>query len=326
MAGYLAQLRHAATAFGDRLGDTRLLPLAIALALHLASLLVRSGVWCGILRAAFPEREVEMRPTVWAYLAGVGANALAPFRGGDIVRIYLVRRQLVDAPVATIVSTLVAESVFGVVVVGILVAATAGLGWLPPIVHLPDARAFEFSFYARHAGLLAVALGLVAVGAFLIAEWVAHHLRIVWRHIVQGLGILRSPGRFARVVAAPQLVDWMLRVGVAYFMLAAFGIPAALRYALLVVVIDSASTVLPFTPGGVGAQQGLLVFALAGVATSGQVLAFSIGAQAVIVVFNILLGLVAIFALFGHFRMGSVRRAAHAWPDPELRRNTPAAP
>ena len=53
-----------------------------------------------------------------------------------------------------------------------------------------------------------------------------------------------------------------------------------------------------------------LVFALAGVATSGQVLAFSIGAQAVIVVFNILLGLVAIFALFGHFRMGSVRRAA----------------
>ena len=85
MAGYLAQLRHAAIAYGDRLGDTRLLPLAIALALHLASLLVRSGVWCGILRAAFPEREVEMRPTVWAYLAGVGANALAPFRGGDIV-------------------------------------------------------------------------------------------------------------------------------------------------------------------------------------------------------------------------------------------------
>ena len=52
MAGYLAQLHHAATAYGDRLGDTRLLPLAIALALHLLSLLVRSGVWCGILRAA----------------------------------------------------------------------------------------------------------------------------------------------------------------------------------------------------------------------------------------------------------------------------------
>ena len=326
MAGYVAQLHHAATAYGDRLGDTRLLPLAIALALHLLSLLVRSGVWCGILRAAFPERRVGLRPTVWAYLAGVGANAVAPFRGGDIVRIYAMRRQLVDAPVATLVSTLVAETVFGVVVVGLLVAATVALGWLPPIVHLPDARAFEFSFYARHVRLIAIALGMLAVGVFLMAEWAAHHLRMFWRHIVQGLRILRSPGRFARVVAAPQLVDWVLRVGVAYFMLAAFGIPAAVRYALLVVVIDSVSTVLPFTPGGVGAQQGLLVFALAGVATSGQVLAFSIGAQAVIVAFNILLGLVAIFALFGHLRMSSVRRAAHSWPEPELKRNTPAPP
>jgi uncharacterized membrane protein YbhN (UPF0104 family) len=314
MAGYLDQLHHAATAYGDRFGDTRLLPLAIALLLHLLSLLVRSGVWCGILRAAFPERRVELRSTVWAYLAGVGANAVAPFRGGDIVRIYAVRRQLADVSVATIVSTLVAETVFGTVVVVLLVAATVGMGWLPPIVHLPDARAFEFSFYARHARLLAVGLGLLAVGVFLMAEWAAHHLRRVWRHIVQGLRILRSPGRFARVVALPQLVDWVLRVGVAYSLLAAFGIPAALRYALLVVVIDSVSTVLPFTPGGVGAQQSLLVFALAGVATSGQVLAFSIGAQAVIVVFNILLGLVAIFALFGHVRMSSVRRAAHSWP------------
>ena len=316
MAGYLAQLHHAASAYADRFGDTRLIPLAIALGLHLVSLLVRSGVWCGILRAAFPERRVELRATTWAYLAGVGANAVAPFRGGDIVRIYAVRRQLVDAPVATIVSTLVAETVFGAVVVALLVAATVGMGWLPPIVHLPDAKAFEFSFYARHVRLVAIALGLLAVGVFLMAEWAAHHVLRVWRHLVQGLRILRSPGRFARVVAAPQVVDWMLRVGVAYFMLAAFGIPAALRYALLVVDINTVTTVLPFTPGGVGAQQGLLVFALAGVATSGQVLAFSIGAQAVIVVFNILLGLVAIFALYGHFRMRSVRRAAHTWPHP----------
>jgi uncharacterized membrane protein YbhN (UPF0104 family) len=312
MAGYLAQLRHAATAFGDRLGDTRLLPLAIALALHLASLLVRSGVWCGILRAAFPEREVELRPTVWAYLAGVGANALAPFRGGDIVRIYLMRRQLVDAPVATIVSTLVAESVFGAVVVGILVAATAGLGWLPPIVHLPDARAFEFSFYARHAWLAAAAFLLALAGGALCTRWAIHHVIGFGRRVVQGLWILRTPGRFIRVVAAPQLLDWALRVGVAYALLAAFGIPAAIRYAVLVVVIDSISTALPFTPGGVGAQQGLLVVGLAGVAGSGQLMAYSIGAQAMIVTFNLVLGLIAVFMLFGHVRIGAVRRAAHA--------------
>jgi uncharacterized membrane protein YbhN (UPF0104 family) len=191
-----------------------------------------------------------------------------------------------------------------------MLAATAGLGWLPPIVHLPDARAFEFSFYARHGTLVLTALALGLLATFLLAEWAAHRVRKVWLHLVQGLRILRSPGRFARVVAAPQLLDWALRVGVAYFLLSAFGIPATLRYALLVVVIDSVSTALPFTPGGVGAQQGLLVFALGTVATSGQVLAFSIGAQAVMLAFNLLLGLVAVFALFGHLRIGSLHRDA----------------
>jgi uncharacterized membrane protein YbhN (UPF0104 family) len=317
MTDSLSPLRDAASAFGDRLGDTHLLPLAIALLLHLLSLLVRSGVWCGILRAAFPERRVEFRPTMWAYLAGVGANAIAPLRGGDLVRIYAVRRQLDSASVATIVSTLVAETAFGVVVIGTMVAATAALGWLPPIVHLPDARAFEFSFYARHGMLVAIAICLALLVVILLAEWAAHRVRSVWMHLVKGLGILRSPGRFARVVAAPQLLDWSLRVAVAYALLAAFGIPATLRYALLVVVINSVSTALPFTPGGVGAQQGLLMFALGSVATSGQVLAFSLGSQAVVLVLNVLLGLVAMLTLFGHLRIGSVHRAAHSWPASE---------
>ena len=322
----LAQLRDAASAFSDHIGDTHLLPLAVALALHMLSLLVRAGVWRGILAAAFPDRHVAMRSAVWSYLAGVGANAIAPFRGGDVVRIFAIRRELGNASVTTIVSTLVAETVFGAVVVAAMVAATVGLGWLPPIVHLPDARAFEFSLYARHAGLVAIAIGVAAAACILGAEWAMHHLRGFWARATAGLRILRSPGRFARVVAAPQLVDWALRVGVAYAMLAAFGIPPALRLAVLVVVIDSVSTALPVTPGGVGAQQGLLVFALAGVATSGQVLAFSIGVQAVTVAFNIVVGLVAIFALFGHIRMGTVRREAHAWPDPDPSEHTPAVP
>ena len=91
------------------------------------------------------------------------------------------------------------------------------------------------------------------------------------------------------------------------------------------VVIDSVSTALPFTPGGVGAQQGLLVFALGGVATTGQVLAFSIGAQAVILAFNILIGLIAIFVLFGHIRIGSIRRDASSWPNADPNQGTSPA-
>jgi uncharacterized membrane protein YbhN (UPF0104 family) len=317
MTDALSPLRHALAAYSDHFGDTRLLPLAIALALHLLSLLVRSGVWCGILRAAFPEREVRLRPTVWAYLAGAGANTIAPLRGGDLVRIYAVRRQLPGASLATVISTMVAETVFGAVVVVALATATVSMGWLPPLVRLPDTKAFEFSFYARHLWPVAISLGVLVAGGVLLAEWAAHHLLGVWRRIAQGMRIMRSPGRFVRVVALPQLLDWGLRVATAYALLAAFGLPAAVRYALLVVVIDSVSTALPFTPGGVGAQQGLLVFALGGAASGSQVLAFSIGAQAVILVFNILLGLVAVFALFGHFRLGSIHRDAHRWAESE---------
>ncbi|HEY3766802.1 MAG TPA: lysylphosphatidylglycerol synthase transmembrane domain-containing protein [Gaiellales bacterium] len=312
MQDSLSELRAAATAYGDRFGDTHLLPLAIALALHLLSLLVRAGVWRGILAAAFPDRPVRMRSAVWSYLAGVGANVVAPFRGGDVVRIFTIRRELGGASVTTIVSTLVAETAFGAVVVAAMVAATIGLGWLPPIVRLPDARAFEFSFYADHPAVVAVALALAGGAVLLGAEWATHHLRGFGQRAIQGLWILRTPGRFLRIVAAPQLVDWALRIATAYALLAAFGIPARLRYAVLAVVIDSVSTALPFTPGGIGAQQGLLVFGLGGAAGSAQVMAYSIGAQAVIMAFNLLLGVVAVFALFGHLRIGAVRREAHA--------------
>jgi uncharacterized membrane protein YbhN (UPF0104 family) len=309
----IESLRHAIGVFGDRLGDTHVLPLLVALALHLASLLVRSGVWCGILRAAFPEREVRYRDATGAYLAGAAANAVAPLRGGDLIRIYAVRRTVPGAPYATIISTLVAETAFGAVVVAALAAVTVGMGWLPPLVTLPKGEAFEFSFYADHWLLTAILSGLLVSGSVLAAEWAAHHLLGLWRRISQGLAIMRTPGRFVRVVALPQLLDWALRVGTAYALLAAFGVPSSLRYAFLVVVIDSVSTALPFTPGGVGAQQGLLVFALGGAATAGQVLAFSVGAQAVILAFNVVLGLAAAFLLFGHLRLGSLHREAHRW-------------
>ena len=266
----ISSFQNAVTAFGDRVGDIRLLPLAIAVLLHVISLLVRSGVWCGILRAAFPSRRVEYRSAVLSYLIGVGANSVAPLRGGDIARIYTIRRELGDASVATIVSTLVAEAMFGGIVIAGIVVATVILGWLPPVVGLPDAGAFEVSFLARHYLAAALVLGVLLLAGGLIARWAGRHIRGFWRHATAGFRILNSPAHFARVVAAPQLVDWALRVGVAYFLLEAFSMPAALRYALLVVVVGSLSTALQFTPGGVGAQQGLLVFAFAGTAASGR--------------------------------------------------------
>jgi uncharacterized membrane protein YbhN (UPF0104 family) len=309
MQDELSQLGAATAAWGDRFGDTHLLPLALALVFHLASLIVRAGVWRNILAAAFPDRRVRLRSALLGSLVGVGGNVVAPFRGGDVARIVAIRRELGRAPVTTIVSTLFAESVFGAVVVTALAVAVAALGWLPPIVHLPDAGAFEFSFSARHMLIAAGALVLAAGVGLAAAEWAAHHVRGFCQQAMAGLRILRSPARFARAVVAPEIVDWVLRIATAYALLAAFGLHATLRFAVLAVVIDSVSTAMPFTPGGIGAQQGLLVFALAGAAGSAQVLAYSIGAQAVILAFNVALGAAAALILFGQLRVGAVREA-----------------
>ncbi len=309
MQDELSQLGAATAAWGDRFGDTHLLPLALALALHLASLIVRAGVWRNILAAAFPDRRVRLRSALLGSLVGIGGNVVAPFRGGDVARIVAIRRELGRAPVTTIVSTLVAESVVGAVVVTGLAVTVAALGWLPPIVHLPDAGAFEFSFSARHVLVAAGALVLAAAAGLAAAEWAAHHVRGFCQQAMAGLRILRSPARFARAVVAPEVVDWALRIATAYALLAAFGLHATLRFAVLAVVIDSVSTAMPFTPGGIGAQQGLLVFALAGAAGSAQVLAYSIGAQAVILAFNVVLGAAAALTLFGQLRLGAVREA-----------------
>jgi uncharacterized membrane protein YbhN (UPF0104 family) len=104
----------------------------------------------------------------------------------------------------------------------------------------------------------------------------------------------------------------MLRIGMAYALLAAFGVQPSIRAAILVVVIDSAATALPFTPGGAGAQQALLVLALGGTATAAALLSFSIGAQAVITAANLVGGVIAIFVIFGHVRVRQLAREARA--------------
>jgi uncharacterized protein (TIRG00374 family) len=310
MTGSFASFHHAISAFADRLGETHMLPLLIGLALHTVSLGVRARVWRNILRSAFPGRRVSSAGSFWAYTAGIGANAIAPFRGGDVVRVYGARRLLPGASVATIVSTLVAETLFGLVVVAGLATWAITSGALPPIVSLPDAKAFEFSFYARHLVLVVAAAVLVtalALGALRLAE---HRARALSRHIAACFRVLDPPRAFVHLVALPQLVDWVLRAATAYAMLAAFGVHPTVRTAVLVLVIDSIATALPLTPGGAGAQQALLAFALAGAASQSQILAYSVGQQAVITLANIALGLVAMLKLFGSVHVGRLHRAA----------------
>ena len=78
-------------------------------------------------------------------------------------------------------------------------------------------------------------------------------------------------------------------------------------YALLVLVVQSLSTLFPFTPGGVGTQQGLLVYVFdrAGTGIAGTLLlSFSVGVYVATTILNVLLGFGALFLTLGtiHWR------------------------
>jgi uncharacterized membrane protein YbhN (UPF0104 family) len=123
----------------------------------------------------------------------------------------------------------------------------------------------------------------------------------------QGVAILATPGLYLRRVVPFQAGAWACRIGVAFAMLAAFGVPATLPVAGLVVVAGGMSTLVPATPGGAGTQQLLIVVALQQVASAASALSFSIGMQVGITVVNTLIGLLALTLVFGTVRPAAIR-------------------
>lgn len=110
-------------------------------------------------------------------------------------------------------------------------------------------------------------------------------------------------------VVPAQLGAWACRIGVAFALLAAFGLPATLPLAALVVVAGGMSTLVPATPGGVGTQQVLIVVVLQHTATAAAALSFSIGMQMGITVVNTLVGLAGMALVLGTVRPAAMRRA-----------------
>jgi uncharacterized protein (TIRG00374 family) len=95
---------------------------------------------------------------------------------------------------------------------------------------------------------------------------------------------------------------WLSRIGAAFFLLAAFGLPASPRLATLVVVLGGLSTLIPATPGGMGTQQLLLMYALHGTVAAATALSFSVGMQVTVTLTNTLIGLLAVMVVFRTLR------------------------
>src|ERR671910_738504 len=289
--------RHGAEEFFHRLSEISWPAMALALGFYLAHLLARSRAWQNVLRASYPERKVAFPQIAAAYLAGAGLNSFIPARVGDAVKIFLAKRSIRRSTYPTVVSSFFVGSVFDTSA-GILVfiyALTQGLLPRPP--ELPDLPAFDISFWAEHPSLLLFFLTALGMGTVVAFALLARRVEAFWDRVKQGAIVLTDPALYLRTVAAWQGIGWVLRFLAYWFFLDAFHIGGSFENVLLVMSVQTVSTLLPLTPGGAGAQQALLVATLVGPGPI-AVLTYSVGQQIAIAAWTALLGVLALVFVF----------------------------
>ena len=155
-------------------------------------------------------------------------------------------------------------------------------------------------------------LGIATLVAFAL---LSARVRAFWERVRQGLTILSDRRRYFREVFAVQFVGWLFRFTAFFLLLEAFNVGGSVRNVLLVLGVNAVAALVPFTPGGAGVQQALLVKVFAGTATGATVAAYSVGQQIAIAAFTFGVGFAALVWVF---RSAPSRRSS--------RRGAPPAP
>jgi len=302
---------HAVRVFFDHIAAVRWEFLALALLCHFIKLLLRAGAWRAIVRAAYPEQKLRYRSVLGAYIAGVGVNSIVPARGGDVVKLYLVKQRLKDASYATLAPTLIVETLFDFVTSGLLLAWALASGVLPThqfYARIPDV---DWRIALRHEKVTLIVLGVLAVVLFVVFIWARRQYDEFRAHVGQGFAILHDRSRLLLRVILPQAISWFFRIASLFFFLKAFNVPATMHNALLAQVVDSLATLFPATPGGAGTKQGLTEFVFRGRGISHTLLlAFSVGVNLTITIFNFIIGVIAIALMARTLSFNRLRRSA----------------
>ncbi len=297
----------------------------LALGFLLAMQLARAWAWRNVLRASYPAERISFTHLAAAYLAGAGINAVIPAHAGDVTKVFLVKRQIPHSSYPAVTSSFLVQTVFDTSV-GILVllyAITQGL--LPPLPQLPNLPAFEISFWADHPKTLLIVVGVLLLALVIGTYYLAHRVRRFWARVRQGLVILGQPRRYLREVFAWQGIGWFCRFLAFWFFLEAFGIGGSIGNVMLVMSVQAIANIIPFTPGGAGAQQALLVATLKGPSRS-AVLSFSVGTQIAMAAWSVFLGFAAILLVFGTADWKGLIRQAQDEADSEAAMLRPQSP
>jgi uncharacterized protein (TIRG00374 family) len=298
---------HGVESFFGRLASVHWQFLALAVLCQLIRTAAVSRAWFNILRSSYPDERIRWRHIYGAYAAGVGVNAIIPARVGDLAKLYIAKRRVPESTYTTLATTQVALTVFDLAAAGTIFLWALAAGVLPGLSVLP--RLPDANWFLVHYKLMLNIFFVVLVVALVVLVLAAHKIQDFRERVGRGFATFRDRGAYLRRVAAWQALDWTLRFVAIYWFLRAFGIPASVHNAVLVQVTQSLSTLFPFTPGGAGTEQALIVYVLGGAAPRSSLIAFAVGMKVTVLIVNVAIGFGAIAIMLKTLRW---RRAAEA--------------
>ena len=269
--------------------------LAVALLFFTAYLSLRARASFNILRAAYPTEAFRYKDIWAAYFAGYGFNSVIPARGGDVIRLFLTKTSVPRSSYPAIASSFFVENVFDLTMAVFILTFAFTQGVFPKPPDFANLGAFDLSYFAQHpkfALFTITALGVLSLAAVAI---MSARVRAFWERVKQGLTILYDRHRYLRQVWLIQFAGWLCRFTAFWFLLEAFHIGGSVKNVLLVLGVNAVAAAVPFTPGGAGVQQALLVKVFDG---NAHVAAYSVGQQIAIAAWTFGVGFLAIAIVF----------------------------
>ena len=267
--------------------------LVIGLLAFIGYLTVRSRAYFHVLRAAYPAERIQWRRIWGAYIAAYGFNNVIPARGGDVVKAFLVKGSVPNSSYPAVSSSFFVEAVFDLSIAVFTLTFAFSQGVFPKPPDFSSLPAPDISFLASHPRFALFLLTAIGVGILVAFALLSVRVRAFWARVRQGLVILTDRRRFFREVWLVLFAAWLLRFTAFWFILEAFGIGGSVRNVLLVLGVNAIAALLPFTPGGAGVQQALLIKVFGGGAA-----AYSVGQQIAIGVTTLGVGFLALLFIF----------------------------
>lgn len=243
-------------AFFESLKDINLGLLLLGAATYALAVIVIAWRWQFLLSAIQP---VPLVPLTKIVAIGYTGNNVYPFRAGEALRLFLLKRRH-DVPIGAAATTVVIERVFD----GIVMLSFIFIG-----LSFVDVRAEQIEQVISIATPIFVIAVVVFFGLAMFPNNLEKLIRLIagifpsaiqeklinlGDDILAGLKGLRSPVQLLGAIIA-SYSTWAIEAGVYWIVMGAFGLDLGYPVALLVVGTVNLAGLIPASPGQIGVYE-----------------------------------------------------------------------